>query len=564
MISIISNSFIVFDQINAPQILSPGEGDQFNLGTVTITWDRPQLYSGDPYDPYSVISGSDTATYEIEYTDNYNGEKTKWYTLKRRIPWADTSYAWIVGKMIKSSSVRIRMRLKDVLTEEISSWSISNSFSVNVFKLIPPAIISPVPGNLYNNFMLIILDESETKNTYNQKVRYTLEYSSDSQDISWTKIVTNIPPGQNIIRWDLSNVPTADDYVLRLIAKNSSTCLEPDTENPDQIAQRYVYQIKIQQSGIFVIDTKPPQGVLEIENNSRVTNQTHQVVNIFAEDDTTEIKSIQIRECNISGKLQLGDITTTNQFLDCPEIDYSVPFDKIISDVSINNLSKIQWIFNGLDENNNPISSVKKLEALLTDAGGNNSLQDQSKVFLTILDNENDTINDFLITIEQREVLLISGSTKSSKVATYEVAYLGTSLGKLIILEPFPRTIYTITDNPIVKLSEFNDLILIFTYNSLTDIGKAYRHDVIESTLLYTFTHNLSKATGTAVFKSKLYIGLENGEIWEYNGSTFTLINTFDSAISCLFADQMYLYIGFSNSTTVTIYNGTSFAELDL
>jgi hypothetical protein len=561
----LSSEFIVFSEdLNAPKITSPTHNEQFNLGTILIQWDKPQLYSGDPYDPYSLVSGSDTATYEIEYTDNYDGEKTNWYTLKRRIPWAEESYSWVVGKMVKSNSVRIRMRTKDVYTEETSVWSISETFSINVFNLVPPAIISPVSGNMYSNFILIILDETQSKNTYHQKIRYTLEYSSESQNISWTIIVSNVPPGQNVIRWNIDDLPTSNDYVLRLTAKNSSTCLEPNLPEPDQIAKRYVYGIKIQQSGVFIIDTKPPQAVIQIANNTHVTNRVNQSVNIFAEDDTTEVSSIQLRECDISGKLQLGNISSLSQFKDCPPLDYSIPFDHIVSNAPMGSISKIHWTFNGVDSENKPISSVKKLEALLIDAGGNNSLQDIVRVFLTIFDNSDDQINDFIITTEQRETLSFSGTQKSVSVSTYEVAYLGTDSGQLWILDPFPSMIYAIIDSPIVKISEFNDIILLFTYNKTNDTGNVYRHDMISPTLLYTFSNNLSKTVGTSVSGSKLYIGLENGELWEFNGSVFSLINTFVNPISCLYSDQSYLYIGFSNSSDLSLYNGSAFSTLSI
>ena len=288
----------------APHIISPKGGEIFNLGEVAISWDRNDPSTDDPYESTTVVS------YEIEYTDNYQYENTVWHTLKRRIPWTETSYTWKVGKMIKSSTVRVRIRAKDSLDGGLSDWSMSGAdFSINVFKLVPPAIVSPLPSHVYTDFILIILDETITKNTFNQKVRYTLEYSSEKRDIDWTVIVKDLPVGQNVIRWDLDDVSPSDDYILRLTAKNAATsCLQSSDPTPDQISRRFVYNLKIQQPGMFFIDTKPPQAVLDVESSAGITNELVHTINIFAEDETSDIEQIQIRECDATTQVALGNI----------------------------------------------------------------------------------------------------------------------------------------------------------------------------------------------------------------------------------------------------------------
>ncbi|KKN56076.1 hypothetical protein LCGC14_0575900 [marine sediment metagenome] len=564
--------------IAAPHILTPTHDTQYNLSTVLITWDPPILFSeigiptGDPYDPYRfTLEEAQDITYEIEYTDNYQSTDTNWYTLKRRIPFTDTSYSWKVGKMIKSSSVRIRMRTKHLGDEIESDWSISEQFSINVFDLIAPAIINPVPNMLYADFILVILDETLTRNTYHQKVRYTLEYSSEKQSVIWTTIAVNLPVGQNIIRWNIESLPTSDDYILKLTAQNQSSCLEPPVSEPDQIARSYVYNISIQQSGLFIIDTLPPEAVLNISGNENVTNQINQVLNIFAEDETTEVKQIQIRECNATNDLSLGDLAGLGEAGEgerCPPLvlDGSIPFDRLISDTPIGNLSKIQWQLDATDSEGNPISAIKKLEALLSDVGGNNSLQENVQIFLSVFDAGTVTINDFLIRIEQRDkVVFGEGGERTISTAVFEVLYLGTSTGQLWVLEPFSRLIYSLAGAAgINKLHEFNGVIYIFSYDEETSIGKAYRHDVSEATELNVFTGTLTRVNASAEYNNFLYAGMENGELWRFDGSAFVLIQTFDSPISSLFGNNSYLYIGFRNSSVIDLYNGTSFTELEV
>lgn len=521
--------------------------------------------SGTP--SFVLVSNNDNSiinsgvTYEIEYTENYVGDSTNWHTVKRRIPYSQKSYEWIVGKMIKSNTVRLRMRAKNLLTEKSSDWSISNQFSINVFNLIAPSIVNPVSNKAYNDSILIILDETLTKNTYHQKVRYKLEYSSIKSGKDWTIIRSNIPFGQNVIKWDIGQLNSSDDYTLRLTAENSSTCLNATPSQPDQFAQSFIYNIQIQQSGAFLIDTKPPEAILQIKSINNVTNQLDQIIDIFAEDETTQVEQIQLRECNANNDLSLGDIQNPyNPSQDCPTIESLLSgnitdFNNLIGK-SINNSHKVKWSFKD-------ISGLKKLEALLIDSGGNSSIQELSRVFLNTFTSDN-LINDFIIVMEQRDnITLNENSNPPSLVilpAIFEIVYLGTSNGNFYVLEPFSRLLYTVSNSPsIVKLAQFNQTVYLFTYKLSSDEGKVYRNDNAEPTLLYTFTSNLSLTTSLIEFDNKLYIGLENGELWVFNGITFVLLRTFDDPVNALGSDKGYLYIGFQNSSNIYLYDGSSF-----
>lgn len=543
----------------APQILSPGEGQRFNRNTVNIMWNI--------HDPPGTDNALNTnlITYEIEYTDKYQGRNTNWHTIKRRIPYATTSYEWQVGKSIKSSTIRTRMRTYSSETESGSNWSISNEFSINVFDLIAPAIVNPLPRVSYSDFILIILDESLVRDTYNQKVRYTIEYSSEKKSIDWQTIVKDIPVGQNVIRWNLDSVPTSNDYILRLTAKNVSTsCIDTPIIQPDQIARQFVYDITIQHPGLFIIDTKPPQAILEIEHNIGVTNQREQIVNIYAEDLTTGIRDIRLRECDAGSILTLGDIDDPYDPLGgCASIT------EIVEDLSkfgkpIPFSPKTQLI---LEDK----SGLKKIEALLSDYGGNISLQEQIRVFLSIFSN-GENINDFILVIEQRDKITVDSSRQPPTVvaepAVFEVVYLITSNRQLWVLEPFARLIWTLPIGIEPKiLIDFTNAIYVLAYNAISDIGLVYLHTNDGPKLLSLITKptyaGRNLPTSVAIYKNKIYIGTESGDLWSYNGLIFTHLpppNT--NPISTLFADNEYLYIGFSNSDATVLYDGSVFVEL--
>lgn len=548
----------------APHITSPKGDELFNLGKITITWDRNDPPTDDPYEATSVIS------YEIEYTDNYNFENTVWHTLKRRIPWTEISFEWVAGKMVKSTTVRVRIRAKNSLDGELSDWSTSSGdFSINVFKLIPPAIVSPLPNHIYTDFILVILDESITRNTFNQKVRYTLEYSSKKRDIDWTLIALDIPIGQNVIRWDLEDVPSSDDFVLRLTAKNTAnSCIQTPAPTPDQISRRFVYNLKIQQPGMFFIDTIPPQTILDIESSAGITNQLTHTLNIFAEDSTTEVEQVQIRECDASGQLALGEVENLEEeSTDCTSIEDLIAgpdanFGKLIGK-PLGYSTKTQWT---LEDK----SGLRRLEALVTDSGGNTSVQDLQKTFIPIFRSAS-SIEDIVVTTESREVTTIVPDGDSFKVTTepqqlFEVAYLAVEDGTYWILEPFPRLIAT-SNRQVLALFAFEGFVYLFTYvnsDDTLDTGTVFRDDKTQITNIYDFSSSLSITNAVAEFQEVMYIGLENGELWKFDAVTFALVTTFDNPISSLAGDNEYLYVGQSNSSQLSLYDGTTFFDSDV
>lgn len=562
-------------ELFAPHITSPKGDELFNNGVVTITWDKNDPPASDEYGAIN----STNVTYEIEYTENYNKDQTNWHTLKRRIPWEDTSYEWNVGKMIKSKSVRIRMRSRTSVDASSSDWSmISGDFSINVFDLIAPAIVNPLPNRTYNDFVLIILDESLTRNTYHQKVRYTFEYSSLKRSIQWTTIARDVPVGQNVIRWSTESLPPSDDYVLRLTAQNSSTsCFNNEPAIPDQIVRRYVYNIMLQQSGTFIIDTKPPNAILEIENfTTGITNEINQTINIFAEDTTTEVSQIQLRECDATNELGLGNIEESpplNEEDLCKSIEQILEeagdmpdFDRILGKPQ-GYSAKTKWTFDDK-------SGIRKIEALLTDVGGNSSLQQGVRVFQSVFDFDVE-ISDFVLTIENRDDIRIEVPDNPNEPpivvtepAIFEVAYVATSNGQYWVLEPFPRLVFTSNIGRSVELlAKFNNTIYLLTYlnsEQFPDVGSVFRDDKSQATLLFNFPNANSIPKAATEFKDNLYIGLENGELWRYNGLSFVGLHTFSNPINNMYGDDEYLYIVFENNSLTALYNGTEFFILDM
>lgn len=550
----ISDMFISFPTINyAPHIISPSNDDMFNHGKVTIEWHNA--------DPPSSNSTADKGnlTYEIEYTDDYDEEHTVWRTLRRRIPYTDSSYDWIVGKTIKSSNVRIRMRAKNVADESVSDWSISGTFSINVFDLIPPIVVSPAENRIYTDYVLIVWDETPIRDTFHQKIRYTVEYSSESKSIDWTKIAANIPVGQNVIRWNIEDITPANDYVIRLTARNTSTCQSATEETPDQQSVAYVYNIQIQHSGMFLIDTTPPKAKIEIEGNTQnMTSQTHHTLNIYAEDDTTDVETMRIRECDGSNLLPLGN---TEDFTD----EDLCPLEDIMNIKEIPYSPKVRYSLNA------DASGFRKIEVLVKDTAGNLSFQEPTRLFLPFFKSLS-TITDFIVVIDKDrtkiDMTMEDGYpivTESS--AVYEIMYVATESGDLYILDPFPRLSLEL-GKKIMKIFMFNEVLYIFTHevisqgSDLVDSTEVYRHTAIITEAIgpgSSFQKDLQYVAAIDQYKNLMYVGFVSGELWSYNATTYawSKITTFERAIQSMTSDEKFLYIGFQNSSVIALYNGT-------
>lgn len=564
--------------VYSPHIKTPQAGDVFNRGEVLIEWhdvtptsssypagvvetfdyypdhseETPQ--SGLEPDPESVVAvAPPKLTYEIEYADDYREDvdgHTLWHTLRRRVPQTQTSLTWRVGKMVKSETVRIRMRTRDMNTDEVSDWSEGpGNFAINVYKLIPPAIVSPVPGRRYSDYMLIILDESLSKDTYNQKVRYYIDYSSEKADVTWTPLIQGLPVGQNVFKWHISeDVPPADDYIIRVTVKNAN-CTVSEEEDPHQLARIYAYNIAIQQPGLFLIDTKPPRATLSIDNATGITNKIEHTVTITAEDETTGVEQMQLRECGTNTNLIWGN----GAIDDCPSVEESIKDGKVEIGKASPYSEKLFWQFEDA-------SGLRKLEGMFVDYGGNMSISEEQDVYLSLL-RSSYSINDFIPLI----LIDSNGNPRESVFAC-------TSNGEVWRLDPFPLLMGT---------QEFRDIRLLFYWNnqlyafSFADLNlhpsNVYAGEVwvVSSTglqFLYGWMDATTRPTAVAKWRDNLYLGFENGDVWAYDGATWARITVepFGSAVSSMTAAESYLYIGLQNSSVLYLYNGTEFVQSDL
>ncbi|KKL01041.1 hypothetical protein LCGC14_2627510, partial [marine sediment metagenome] len=251
------------------------------------------------------------------------------------------------------------------------------------------------------------------------------------------------------------------------------------------------------------------------------------------------------------------DCTGVEELID-PAINPDADFGKLIGK-PLGYSTKTQWT---LEDK----SGLRRIEALVTDSGGNTSVQDLKKTFIPIFRSDS-SIEDIVVTTEARTVTTIDPNNPNdpitSEVALFEVAYLAVADGTLWVLEPFPRLIVaTVFNRQFLFLFSFGGFIYLFTYintTELPDTGSVFRDNKTDFVHIFEFPSPLSTVNAVAEFQDEMYVGLENGELWKFNSVAFSGVATFNSPISTLVGDNEYLYIGQSNSPQVSLYDGTFF-----
>ena len=306
----------------------------------------------------------------------------------------------------------------------------------------------------------------------------------------------------------------------------------------------------VRQPGLFIIDTKPPEGYIEFDGAAKLTNSREQVLNVYFEDESTGVQKVQLREKSAEGMLTVGRLTTAT---DTAAGDATPPPDPCdFTNVKVLGHSlKVPWT---LDD----ISGMRGVEALLTDYGGNNSCQTKNQSFMSLFEHTA-TLNDMLIVKELVEEL--NGTTATT--VDVESVYVCSEDGSFYSLSPYSRLLYSM-GKPIRKIATLDGEIYLFTYET-DGTGKMYRHDRLDNpTLITSFSSAMSSTTATVEWDGMLYIGMSNGELWRYDGSAVTLLRTFSASISSVHADTNNLYIGFATGMSMFIYNGQSFTEVEL
>jgi hypothetical protein len=104
----------------------------------------------------------------------------------------------------------------------------------------------------------------------------------------------------------------------------------------------------------------------------------------------------------------------------------------------------------------------------------------------------------------------------------------------------------------------FDGNIYVATKNEENQ-GKLNKLEGSDITEVYAIGSDDSSIVSMAVYNSVLYFGLQNGDLYSFDGASVSFVSSFGSQIQTLFSDGNVLYVFVENDENIRTYDGTTF-----
>jgi hypothetical protein len=477
---------------NRPTLVFPNGGEDILTRAIEVSWLEPRPLSLDNL----------AVWYELYYAEDYDSlDEPDWKQIAS-LPEGTTKFEWKVGNYIRSERVRVGVCSINTRGER-SEMSVSAD-DVRIRREFPvtPAVLSPVPQARYGNSVEILFDDAAIKNTFGQRAKYYIFFSSQKADIPFTPVAQKVPVGSGPLIWDTSLLKPSDDYILTVYLAD---------DDGNKSAEVNIRDLQIVNEGFFLIDTKPPSGFIRINNGDEFTRDPDVTVRLFVYDETTGAHSMIFKE---------GDVGST------PE--------------SVVNLKFYQFI---PDTDGNPVDGLKTLRVLFQDYGANRT-SELHKSFRTVFERQNEDIADILL---QKE----TGTLWIAKNGSIPTIY------KIDETSNFQVTV----PEQINSLGILNQTLYI-SVNTDTDTALVYRYNGESLNATISLSEANSEIISIATYKSVMYMGSLSGILYSYDQVSVDSVHTFDSPIQYLYSDGSLLYIVLRNSSKMFVYDGNAFTEV--
>lgn len=475
------------NKCTCPTLTYPNGGESISTRTLEVTWYRENLHGDEP---------NDDVWYEIYFTDSYDPEKQNAWVQIATSPSNANSFTWNVPFSIKSNKCRMGIRCRNFHGATSDMHLSAGNFTIAKRLISPPAIVRPVPGEIYRQSIPIVFDHSAIKGTASQRAFYQVSYSSDSLGIDWTILADKISIDKKQIVIDSSSWSPSEDYAFRVFLIDD----DGDVSSP-----AFVRGLKIFPLAYFILDSKPPKGTLAIQGNSEFITNRNITLSLSAIDEATEVKTISIGE-----------------FGETPE---EARYNDIVT-----------WRLTSDD-------GLKTVQAAFIDAGGNSSENGVSLPISTYYADSNAEVDALYVDADDLPYFVIGGSVLKLVEGKSERADTPSEVTSMTLYES----------------------MFYFGVISSDNKGSLYRESV-EGTisLVQAFTADDSRITAMESYKDVLYIGLQTGELYSYDGSAIALVSTRANTITGMLSDENNLYIFVDNESQIEIYNGTSFSTVSV
>lgn len=454
-------------------------------------------------EPYVYITWIEPASYsgsnlwyEIYFSDSWTFDKEPDWIQIAVLPADNYSYLWDIPSHVSSEKCRLAMRVRTANGNRTPYILSADTFIVRKQNLIPPSIISPVENSRYQQFVPIIIDYGSVVGTGSERGSYQIYYSSGG-DENWRVIQENIRVGSEPLYWDVRDLPVRDDYVVKIVMTDSY-------ENSS--IPVFVRNLKIFPMNYFIFDTQPPVGTINVVNDQDFTNERNIILSLRAFDESTGIKSVSIRE-NFNGTKTTG---TEQEMADMKT-----------------------WYVAGTD-------GLRYIESIFKDYGGNSvNENDIGEFFRKYVGNNNEQISCILLVLDGTDLTLWTAFGGSAPVLFQNRSLHVSLTGETTAMEVFNGFLYIG-----VEKDEHKGTLQKMEGTTIRDI--------------YSFTTKDTLITQMRTMGNHLYIGLQNGELYDFDGTTLVFAYDFGSQIESLCTEGSLLYVGVENTETAYTYDGSN------
>jgi len=478
---------------NGPSLLYPNGGEVFFNNQIEIVWTEPA----------SLTVSDDLHWYKIFFTESYSRLKQPEWNQIAVVPIGNTSFTWNMSPFVKGNKCRIGMRAVNHKGKRSKISISAANFYIQDKRLPKPSVLDPHNGYSYFSYVPIILDPLGVVGQCSERAFYQIYYSSKEQGVDWTLLYSNLSISTKPIRWDIRNLNSSDDYVLKIELVDDNNISEPV----------FVENIKINTLNYYLVDTCPPVGTIKIINNDEYIKDRDVIINTKAYDATIGTDVIRVEQLNINSS---GNTTDVGPY-------------QSLSDLST-------WHIKGND-------GVKLIQARFRDFAGNIVLNSVEKEFFrTYKSLNNIEVTSFLSDTETGDVRLWTAFGGTRPQLYLNTALLSNVDGEVTALEFFEGILYVAIKN------DDNEGILQ-RYIGGT-INTVYDLDSVDSVI-----------NTMVVFDNKLFLGLANGRLLSFNGSTISSENSnnlFDYSIYYLATDDNIIYIFLDNYKNIYIMRKNS------
>lgn len=474
-----------------PTFTFPNGGESVFGRVLNIAWSNPSEAAG---------GGLQSAVwYEIYFTADWDAASEPNWTMIAEVTSTATGFDWVIPAGVKGSDCRLAVRYRDRQGFRGDYILNGDVFSIQQRTLTRPALISPVSGETYRQFIPIIINHEAVLGTTSQRATYQIYYSSASNSIDWTLITGNLHVGSEPVYWDTRELPPGTDYDLKVT-------LEDDDGNSSVPA--FIRDISIQPISHFILDTTPPKGHIEVEGNVEFTSNRNLVLRLSAFDEATGVRSVQIRE-NFGGTVTDG-------------------LEQEMANIKT-------WFIAG------DADGTRCIEALFKDYAGNTvGDDDDGEFFRSFLSNSNAKVSAFLAIDDGSDEIIWTAFAGSSPTLFRN------------------RTTWTSLPNEATHMALFDGSVYLSTKDE-ENVGRLYLVSSNDVDLLNSFSSADTAVTAMAVYDSKLYMGLQNGEIYSYNGSVVSsALHDFGEQIESMQSNGTALIIGVESDANVYAFDGVS------